>query len=150
MRCMLMSNRVPSYLHQTLKEECPPVHYWIIYYACQALGHPRPQGLEGKINSPIMYWRAFFILFHHFIDKLYVHFGDLSCFTFSVLKGIMSQMYVSKCLPHILSWRSEFSSFFWSFEKKIMEIRALVLDKWDILARGHNTKFYNALWHQWA
>ena len=27
------------------------------------------QGLEGIISSPIMHWRAFFILFHHFYTE---------------------------------------------------------------------------------
>ena len=32
-----------------------------------------PQGLEGTIICPIVHWRAFFILFHHFIClKLFV------------------------------------------------------------------------------
>ena len=37
-----------------------------------------PQGLAGTITYPIVYWRAFFLLFHHFMDKIYVYFGDLS------------------------------------------------------------------------
>ena len=48
--------------------------YHTYYYnknARQALGGPAPtgqgtpRGLEGIISSPIMHWRAFFILFHH-------------------------------------------------------------------------------------
>ena len=36
-----------------------------------------PQGLEGIINGPIVPCNAFFILFHHFIDKIHVYFGVL-------------------------------------------------------------------------
>ena len=44
-------NKVVKY-----NKECPSVHYWTIYYALQALGHPWP------------YWRAF--LFYY---MLFVH-----------------------------------------------------------------------------
>ena len=43
------------------------VHYWGGYQA------KRPQGLEGKITCPIVYWRAFFILFHHFCTHKLVY-----------------------------------------------------------------------------
>ena len=46
------------------------MHYWTIYCATP--------GLTGTITCPIVFWRAFFILFHHFIDKIYVYIGDLS------------------------------------------------------------------------
>ena len=36
-----------------------------------------PQGLEGTITCLIVYWRDFFILFDHFIEKMYVYFGEL-------------------------------------------------------------------------
>ena len=52
----------------------------IVYYNKKARSHRLrdPLGLEGTITCPIVYWRAFFILFHHFIDNIYVYFGDLS------------------------------------------------------------------------
>ena len=43
--------------------QCP------LYSAGPGVPQPQakgPQGLEGLILSPIMHWRAFFILFHHF------------------------------------------------------------------------------------
>ena len=79
------------------------MHYWISYCARQALGVPQPQakgpqGQEGTITCPIVHWRAFFILFHHFIDNIYVYFGDLSLsvtmFSFLVKNSIMSKMYM--------------------------------------------------------
>ena len=34
---------------------------------------PQAKGLEGIISSPIMHWRAFFILFHHFYTEKQVY-----------------------------------------------------------------------------
>ena len=60
------------------------MHYWTSYCARQALGVPQPQakgppgpgGHNNLSNSALE--GLFLILFHHFIDKMYVYFGDLS------------------------------------------------------------------------
>ena len=59
------------------------MHYWISYCARQALGVLQPQaegppGPGGHNNLSNSVLEGFFILFHHFIDKIYVYFGDLS------------------------------------------------------------------------